>query len=84
MTKTCPVQRTHDYQLRGAQSVPEAVHLEAYKVYCEIHGDQPALVEGNCRSGFSVSELVAFLYAGNFPKDEWSVRVYEAWQGMRL
>lgn len=37
---------------------------------------------GWCRGGFGISELVAFLYARSFPKEEWHKRVQEAFTGM--
>lgn len=58
--------------------------MQAYEVYRHIHGDQEALVTGQCRGGFSISELVAFLYAFPFPKNEWKERVQEAFRGMNL
>lgn len=62
-------------------NVPEAVALRAYEVYCHVHEPQPAMIdlEGrNCRGGFGAGELIAFLYARSFPKDEWRARVSEA------
>jgi len=56
----------------------------AYEVYCGIHGTQEAMVTGNCRGGFSAGELIAFLYARNFPRKEWSQRVDEAFRGMEI
>ena len=80
--KTHPVQnhKRGNHQARAAQ----AVTLLAYEVYCHVYGPQPAMVEGECRGGFSVGELIAFLYARNFPKGEWSMRVDEAFRGMNL
>src|SRR5581483_9599274 len=43
-------------------------------VSASLHADR------NCRGGFGVGELVAFLYAHSFPKDEWDKRVREALQ----
>lgn len=60
------------------QSIPEPVHLMAYEVYCHIFGPQPALIEGWCRGGFGVEEVIAFLYARNFPREEWKARFREA------
>jgi predicted HAD superfamily Cof-like phosphohydrolase len=67
--------------------IPEDVALRAYEVYCHIFGPQPAMVdlEGRgCRGGFSVGEIVAFLYARSFPKEEWRQRFKEAQTGMTL
>lgn len=80
-----PIQ-THPDRMRGLQGkIPEAVALRAYEVYCKKYGRQPALIdlEGrNCRGGFGLTELIAFLYARSFPESEWSERVDEAWEGM--
>lgn len=62
--------------------VPQVVTLKAYEVYCHVCGEQKAIIEGNCRGGFGVGELIAFLYAATFPKQEWRQRVNEALQGM--
>ena len=58
------------------------VTLAAYEVYCHIFAPQKALITGNCRGGLSTGELIAFLYARSFPKDEWKKRVAEAFDGM--
>lgn len=70
---------------REAGRVPEAVYMAAYEVYSHVHSPQPAMIdfEKGCRSGFSVGEIVAFLYARPFPKNEWRQRVDEAFRGMR-
>ena len=54
----------------------------AYEVYCEIFRPQPALMMGNCRGGFGVGELIAFLYARSFPRAEWRARADEAFKTM--
>jgi hypothetical protein len=56
--------------------------MMAYEVYREVYGPQEALIEGNCRGGFGVGELIGFLYARNFPKSEWRRRFDEAIDGM--
>jgi len=61
---------------------PQVVTMRAYEVYCEVYDPQVAMVTGNCRGGFSTGELIAFLYAYSFPKDEWRKRVDEAFEGM--
>ncbi len=43
------------------QGIPWDMHLEAYNVYCKKYGKQQALIEGNCRGGFGVSELNMFI-----------------------
>lgn len=63
---------------------PQAVTMAAYEVYCHVYGPQEALITGHCRGGFSVGELIAFLYASKFPKSEWRARVDEAYKGMEL
>ena len=62
--------------------VPQTVTMRAYEVYCHLYGKQEALVTGCCRGGFGVNELVAFLYAYSFPKNQWQDRVDEALIGM--
>lgn len=79
-----PVQAKDRVQLRPGGQVTSAVTLKAYEVYCELYGEQRALVTGGCRGGFSTGELVAFLYARSFPKAEWRQRAAEAFRGMRL
>jgi hypothetical protein len=58
--------------------------MAAYEVYCAVFGPQEALVQGNCRGGFGSAELVAFLYARGFAKNEWRGKVDDALKGMRL
>ncbi len=82
--------RTHPMQTRSLYDrsqarIPEVVALRAYEVYCEVCGEQAALVdlEGRgCRGGFETGELIGFLYARSFPKDEWHARYREATNGM--
>lgn len=64
--------------------VPEPVYMAAYEVYCHIYRPQEAMITGECRGGFGINELVAFLYAKQFPKSEWSKRADEAFKGMSL
>lgn len=58
------------------------VTLRAYEVYSKVFGEHKAMIEGHCRGGFSTGELVAFLYARSFPRDEWRKRIDEALTGM--
>lgn len=75
----CPVQVTiHRHE---QPEVANSVHLAAYEVYSHIFGPQQALIEGNCRGGFGIGELVAFLYARGFPHSEWKQRFKEALEG---
>lgn len=65
--------------------IATAVTLRAYEVYCECYGEQDALMdmEGRgCRGGFGMGELVAFLYARSFPREEWKVRVEAVFKSM--
>lgn len=64
--------------------VPQAVTLRAYEVYSRLYGPQEALMTGGCRGGFSIGELIAFLYAYAFPKEQWRARVEEAMNGLRV
>jgi len=80
-TPTHPVQ----YAPKARDSVaPQVVTLRAYEVYCHVFGPQEAMVTGGCRGGFGVGELIAFLYARSFPREEWAARVDEAFLGMDL
>ncbi len=63
---------------------PQVVTMRAYEVYKHVHGPQEALVNDGCRGGFGVGELIAFLYAYGFPKNEWRDRANEAFRGMKL
>ncbi len=58
------------------------VTLRAYEVYCHVYAPQEAMVTNGCRGGFSTGEIIAFLYAHSFPKNEWQSRVDEAFRGM--
>ena len=58
------------------------ITLKAYEVYSHVYAPQKALIEGECRGGFSSGELIVFLYARSFPKEEWRTRVDEAFEGM--
>lgn len=82
-----PVQfgQSEEHPSKSAR-VPESVALRAYEVYCHVFAPQPAMVDvkNGCRGGFSVGEIVCFLYARSFPKDEWEVRFKEAQRGMTL
>lgn len=76
---------THPVQTKDGKRqavVPKVVTMRAYEVYCALYGEQTAMVTGWCRGGFGNGELVAFLYAHSFPKDEWRQRFREALSGM--
>ena len=72
----------HPIQTRDTpKKLPSEVTLRAYEVYSHVWGPQPAMIdlEGrNCRGGFGAGELIAFLYARSFPKEEWGERFREA------
>lgn len=78
---THPVQ-TSQYRREGAEC-PQVVTLSAYEVYRHCYGEQEAIISGGCRGGFGAGELIAFLYAKQFPKDQWRARVDEAMTGMK-
>lgn len=78
-----PVQiKRTGYPREGAKA-PKVVTMRAYEVYCHVFGPQEAMVTGHCRGGFSAGELIAFLYAYPFPKEEWRARMEEAFKGMK-
>ena len=79
--KTYPVQRKNTPPCCISRC-PAPIVEAAYEVYCEVFGAQSAMMTGECRGGFGVGELIAFLYARSFPKNEWSKRVDEALTGM--
>lgn len=78
--ETHPVQQPNP--ILGGSRAPKTVTLRAYEVYCAVHAPQEAIVTGGCRGGFSTGELIAFLYAHSFPKEQWRARVDEAFRGM--
>lgn len=75
--------RLHPIQTadRKGGKLSALVTLRAYEVYCHVYGEQEAMVTGGCRGGFSAGEIIAFLYARTFPRDEWSRRIDEALRG---
>ena len=79
--ETHPVQTKSHPRLQA--QCPKVVTMAAYEVYSHVFAPQEAMVTGGCRGGFSASELIAFLYARSFPKDEWKDRVDEAFRGMQ-
>lgn len=84
MSETIPHPVLHPVQNSDAPSeVNSLVTLRAYEVYCHVFGPQEAMVTGWCRGGFGTGELIAFLYARSFPKEEWKARVDEAFKGMK-
>ncbi len=85
MIETYPVQfgMTNKHPSEVAR-VPATVSLRAYEVYCHLYSPQEAMVTVGCRGGFTVGEIVCFLYAHSFPKAEWRKRFQEASYGMTL
>lgn len=79
---THPVQIHYRHGMNG--EAPVSVTMRAYEVYCHVYSPQEAMVTGGCRGGFGIGELMAFLYARSFPKEEWRKRVDEALRGMSL
>lgn len=73
-----PVQ--HDRKIVAAST---KITLRAYEVYRHVHGEQQALITGDCRGGFDSVELIAFLYARSFPRGEWRERSDEAFAGLK-
>ncbi len=78
-----PVQVRTGYR-RDRGSAPQTVTRRAYEVYCHVYRPQEALITGGCRGGFGTGELVAFLYARSFPKDQWCERYREACNGLNI
>lgn len=71
---------------RESAGVPESVYRAAYEVYSHVYGPQEAMIdlEGrNCRGGFGTGELIAFLYARAYVREQWRDRVEEAFRNMR-
>lgn len=75
--KTFPIQATGRRPTQYAQ-MPRCVYMAAYEVYSAVFSKQDAMVRGGCRGGFGNGELIAFLYARSFPRQEWAARFEEA------
>ena len=87
MTETLELHPVQVKRLPGGEraEISSAVTHRAYEVYCHLYGPQEAMVDlkgRGCRGGFTAGELLAFLYARSFPKEEWRQRVEEAERGM--
>lgn len=80
-TELHPVQTTNTRH--GSSMIPKEVTMRAYEVYSHVFAPQEAMIKDGCRGGFSVGELIAFLYAYPFPKDEWDRRVHEVFNKMQ-
>lgn len=83
MSDEVPVHPVQTHTCRPGGRLPQPVTLAAYEVYSHVYGPQPALIQGECRGGFSVLEVIALLYAKSFPKKEWDMRVEEALRGSK-
>ena len=70
--------------VRGVGTIPWDMHMKAYEVYSYIASPQKAMIEGGCRGGFGTLELLAFLYARSFPKDQWEAKVKESFRDFRI
>jgi surfactin synthase thioesterase subunit len=70
------------YSEHSTAKVRESVYMAAYEVYSHVYSPQKELITNGCRGGFSTGELIAFLYARSFPKEQWSARADEAFRGM--
>ena len=80
-----PIQLTPPIRYGATRGwLSKSVTMRAYEVYCAVYGSQEAMVTDGCRGGFGVGELIAFLYARSFPKDQWRARVDEALRGMKI
>ena len=82
MSDTHPVQAFTRNRKQATASTK--VTMRAYEVYCEVFGSQKAMITGDCRGGFSSGELIAFLYARSFPREEWRERFNEALDGLNV
>jgi hypothetical protein len=78
MTKQFPIQGTAHSHPSHRAKIGGPVYMAAYEVYRQICGEQKALIEGDCRGGFGLTELVGYLYARGFPRSEWRQRFDEA------
>ena len=81
--ETHPVQVPARYNRRDPSRIRKEVALKAYEVYKHVYGEQEALITEDCRGGFSTGELICYLYAHTFPKQEWRQRFNEAIKGMK-
>jgi hypothetical protein len=84
LDKEIPVHPVQMMRPREGTYVRTEITLRAYEVYKVVYGEQKALITDGCRGGFSVGELIAFLYAHSFPQTEWRQRTDEAFKNMRL
>lgn len=78
--KLYPIQTAWKYG-REQALVGKDIYMAAYEVYSHVYGPQQAMIEGGCRGGFGMCELIAFLYARPFPREQWRHRVDECFAG---
>ena len=69
-----PVQTCQSRGQRGQAKISTKVTMAAYEVYYALLGEQKAMATSGCRGGFGTLKLIAFLYAKNFPREQWHVR----------
>lgn len=62
-----PIQKSR-LMLRDRTYAPQVVTMRAYEVYVHLHGEQEALVTGECRGGFGVGETRRFPLRPVFPE----------------
>lgn len=78
MSKQFPLQARARSHPSNKAKIGEPVYMATYEVYSGIFGEQKALIEGSCRGGFGILEIIGFLYARSFPRIEWRRRFEEA------
>ena len=83
--KLFPVQRpgfpSYGPASKEQAKVWEPIYRAAYEVYSAVYGQQQDMIEGGCRGGFSTGELIVFLYARTFPKQQWRDCVESCFNG---
>ena len=57
--------------------MPQPVAERCYEVYSALYGNRQSLAHLQRRGGFGAGEVVAFLYARSFPREEWRERANE-------
>ena len=77
---TMPMQINQVWRRRGR--VPVVVATLAYEVYAAVYGPGQSLEHLGKRGGFGAGEVIALLYARQFPRAEWDARVREALSGL--
>jgi hypothetical protein len=62
--------------------VSAALTERAFEIHVFMHGSEPSLKSINRRGGLSYPQLIAYLYAYGFPREECFDRVQEALNGV--